>query len=294
MRSDASSPFFDAHPHFLGPPGHGPLALEWYLGFIRAARIAVAPPEGVDVVRQTLRRLEQEESAQLLSELTIGFVLGPTSSRLDMDGIYEALASSRLDVSSLFLGDLSRSTPRSEHRGIGNICAVFPHLRRLALRGGPLRMGQLALPELRELRIFSSGLQANTLSQLASSKLHALRLLELWFGGAPQRDAWPDRVGLLFEEDALPSLEHLALCDRQHGALAATLAVLAESPLAPRLLELDIHNSAGVEPAVRAMLTRADRFERLEALVVGPGSADNLRSEVSARWPHVTLGPVQE
>lgn len=281
--------FFDPHPHFVGPPDRGPLALDWFLGFIRAARISVTPPESADGIKRLLRCLEQEESAQLLSELTVGFTGPPGSVRLEMDRIYDALSSSRLDVRSLFLGDLASSHPTTEHRGLGNICAVFPHLRRLSVRGGRIRMGQLPLPKLEELRIFSSGLEATTLSQLASSRLHALRLLELWFGGPPHRDAWPDRVGLLFEEGVLPSLEHLAICEGQPGALAATLAVLAESPLAPRLITLEIRHSVNVRDVVLRLLGRADRFQRLERLVVGPKRAVLLRDRVSARLPGVEL-----
>jgi uncharacterized protein (TIGR02996 family) len=263
----SDGPLFDAGPHFVGATSTGPLAIEWFMGFLRAARIVV--DRGVDA-HDVFARLESNESARFLRELTIG-TMAPRdrSPHHILDQIYDAIASSRFDVRSLYVGDLGAGVAHTEHRNVSHVPAVFPKLERLALRGSRIRTGSLALPRLRELRVFSSGLETETLNQIASSILPELRSLELWFGGPPTRDAWPDRTRVVFESAGLPRLVELTISDPERDALPATLAILADTPLAARLERLRFVDG-GIERAGRTLLALGDRFPRLEAVSAPP------------------------
>ncbi len=278
---------FRAGPHFVGDLSRGPFAVEWFLGFVRSLRIGVGEdtPDFAEL-EGVVRRLDAHEGTRFIRHLTLGSIdLTPTRRSSWMELGYAALAGSRLALDSLYVGDLASASPRMEHHGTANISSAFPSLKQLAIRGSNIHLGRLLLPELRELRIYAAGLTADTINHVASSSLPKLEYLELWFGGAPGRSAWPDRVGVLFDVRHLPSLRRLALSDREPRAVTATIAVLSESDLAGRLTMLDLQESAMTDDAAEIILRSADRFPLLEEVRFdGRSISAAPREALSARY----------
>jgi uncharacterized protein (TIGR02996 family) len=238
----------DSAAHFLGSKDFG-LEARWHLGFIESIRVVLTDIR----IERVLRMFEQNEVTRFLR----GLAIGPME-----DNVYNTLAGTRLQLDSLFVGDIDRSL-RSVHRATANVSAAFPSLKRLAIRGSEIHLGRLVLPQLRELRIYSGGLTADTINYLATSAIPKLEHLELHFGGLPMRDAWPDRVGALFDDPYLPNLRSLAIADREPNAVIGLLVVLSQSDLAKRLERLDLSGSAIKEEAAQPILENKERFPRL-------------------------------
>ncbi|MBV0933656.1 hypothetical protein [Marinobacterium weihaiense] len=160
------------------------------------------------------------------------------------------------EVSWIHLGDISDLFP------------AFQGLQTLLIKGSAgLVMENIRLPQLETLDIVSAGLPARITQQIAAAELPKLRHLELWLGSYGHGcNLTPDDLDQLL--DALPrfpALSHLALCNYE---LANQLAQqLAEHPPLPdSITHLDLSKGTLADHGAQALLTQAERLNRLERL----------------------------
>jgi uncharacterized protein (TIGR02996 family) len=250
---------FSMGSHFVGDPRFGPVALQWSMGFIQSARVAVDRETSTDRpfhLGRTMHLLTRLESARFLKELTIGALF--LRSELSLDFIYRALPL-ELDLESLCVGDLGTRAPASIHTTV-RVVTKYRRLERLALRGARIELPVLDLPRLSDLRIHFQSLGLQSRDALARSTLPALRRLEL----AQLTSSASVPLRSLFESEGIFAVEHLVLFDREGDRLARAVRDLAATPLAARLraIELAGDGAAAGRAALRELQGRFVRLDR--------------------------------
>ncbi len=178
----------------------------------------------------------------------------------------------------LHLGDVDDNIDMAHHviGDVGEAISKFPALRWLKLHSGSQEwrgvgetfgLSGLALPALETLVIETCAMTKQRLADVFAAKLPALTTLELWFGSTDydsdvvERDLAPLLDGTVF-----PAITHLGLRNQAFGA--DLIDRLAKSPLAPRLVTLDLSMSTLDDDAIDNLATIADRFPALRTLDV--------------------------
>lgn len=139
---------------------------------------------------------------------------------------------------------------------------AFARLERLIIACQLLLPAKLELPALTELTLPVDALSSRALELVLSGV--APRLARLTLGSLEPLE--PSHLGPVF---TLPSLEHLVL--RADGMTRPAVEALVDSPLAERLITLDVSRSGLDADAAKRLLKLAPRFRRLSSLVLGEG-----------------------
>ncbi len=215
---------------FLGPlaehVGYDGAIIEptWRNGFIRRATVREDGERRSDL---RFEALLEHPSARWLGALTLETV----DDLADLRSLARVLASHRLPyLTSLELGEVGELhdpplMPDEDHHHVGlrhqtdltRIWAAVPALRRLVVRGDPLRLGELTLPQLShfELHVKILGDDARAALVNLASPLERLEL----------RFRWP--IGAILDDELLPiirspmvrGLEHLAITGTRSSQL---------------------------------------------------------------------------
>jgi uncharacterized protein (TIGR02996 family) len=280
---------------FLEPrKSRGPLLrLSWEYGFIWTANVASAG-HSIDDFVTGVRALLAHPSARFLHVLALG-----TPPNNAWDRVIPLLTEAERPFRILFLGDSSTSSPdpRPAFGPLGDLSGLWPalpHLRCLELRGGAVTVGQLELPDLRELVIETSALQRGTLrsiSSVGSRTWPHLEKLELWFGDRLCTCTLPDLDPLL-EGASFPSLRHLAL--RNCAFIDRVCQALVGAKITRRLSVLDLSLGTLTEAGAHALLSARSAFSNLAVLdlhhhYIPRGTADGI--ERLARFVDLSGGP---
>ncbi|MFP2909743.1 TIGR02996 domain-containing protein [Pyxidicoccus sp. 3LFB2] len=245
------------------------LQLEWHLGFIRSARVAQADPDSTLDVPATVEALLAHPSGRFLRDLTVGMVsFGDLNQYFAVIQAVERAGGSQT-LRSVFLGDYAYPSewPISftQVGDVSPLYAVLPRLRTLRLRGGGVELGDLDLPELRELTVETGGLPLAAVRSVMSARLPNLERLELWFGSPRYGgEAGLEDLRPLLDGEVLPGLRKLGL--RNADFMAALCRELPRTKLLPRLQELDLSLGNMADEDAQVLANHAGAFRHLERL----------------------------
>src|SRR5690606_5863501 len=206
----------------------GPLAdcddmldeLDWYHGFIRAARVrytldrfnGVRPNVSVEQALEWL--LDDPGPGRFVQRLTVGLVLHDDN---DYGGVCRVIgARPRPALEELSLGDFGYEECELNWTSISDaspLWASVPRLRKLWLRAGSMGLDGIDLPELRELETVTGGMPPQALAAIASADWPKLERLHLQIGCGHQ-DAATDvaLIEPLLAGTRFPALTYLGLC----------------------------------------------------------------------------------
>lgn len=212
----------------------------------------------IDAVKLVLSVLNSP-AARFMTSLRIGMPNDPDDGECHFQPLlkkitgHEALGRLR----KLYLGDISQGESENSWVDIGDISKLYPslkNLRSLTLRGNNrLKLGTIALPELRELTIVTGGLDKKNLESIAAAKWPKLKRLELWLGdknyggNSKIKDLTPILSSKLF-----PKLQHLALCNSEYADDIAK--ALPSSTIVKQLESLDLSKGTLTEAGVAALV----------------------------------------
>ncbi|WP_164016878.1 WGR domain-containing protein [Pyxidicoccus trucidator] len=259
----------------LGAPlasmlGGKTLTVEWHLGFIRSARVAIAgygedPEFQID---ETLAMLLAHPSARFLQELTLGMA--------DNEGENEYGALIKLITKAapkalrkLFIGDfVFPDEMEISWTDLGNLAPLytaFPQLRSLHLRGGGASMGKIDLPELREFIVESGGLSRPAVKAIAAANWPKLERMEVWFG-SEEYGAGGDLKSIqpILDATGLPQLRQLGLCNAEFTN--ELVAALPKSQVLKQIESLDLSLGTLTDKGAEVMLANAAAFKHLKHL----------------------------
>ncbi|MCX5746486.1 MAG: WGR domain-containing protein [Proteobacteria bacterium] len=218
----------------------------WKGGFIERARVANTftrspdhdgekPEVSVpDVIGKLL-----DGPGRFLRELTVGIVTF-------MDNDYTAIANvlakrkSIPTLRSLFLGDFNSEETELNWSDIGSIeklYAAVPNLRKLKLRSGGMKLGKINLPQLRDLTIFTGGLDKASAESIAVAKWPNLEKLDVMFGNENYKGGIKPLQPLLDAKN-VPKLTRLGIKNFEFHA--ELVPALLKSKLLRQLSVLDL------------------------------------------------------
>jgi uncharacterized protein (TIGR02996 family) len=270
--------------------GGGMLTVEWYLGFIRRARLG-ADPEGEEAeidVREGLQKLLAHPSARFLQVLTLGLADNDGENEYG-DHIKVIAKAAPGALHTLFIGDFEYPDESEiSWAELGNVAPLYkalPQLRSLQLRGAGLGLGTIDLPELREFTVETGGLPLAAVKSITTAKWPKLERLTVWFGSRHYGARGNEKtLEPLLEARGLPKLEHLGLCNAEFTD--ALCAVLPKSKVLKQLRTLDLSRGCMTDEGAAVLAAHAHAFKHLEHIDV----AENLLSSQGTKLL-AKLGP---
>jgi uncharacterized protein (TIGR02996 family) len=263
--------------------GEPTLKVEWHLGFIRSARVAVeeygADPEFH--IDETLSMLLAHPSARFIQELTLG--LSDNEGQNEYGDLIRLIAKAApRALRKLFIGDyVFPDDTEISWTHVGNVAPLYkalPQLRSLHLRGGDVSLGKVELPELREFIVETGGLPRAAVKSIAAAHWPRLERLEVWFGaeeygaGGDEDDVQP-----ILDARGLPELKHLGLCNAEFTD--ALCELLPKSKVLPQLETLDLSRGTMTDAGAEVLLKNAAAFKHLKHLDL----TQNLLSDKAAK-----------
>ncbi|MDV6373413.1 STM4015 family protein [Deinococcus arenicola] len=207
-------------------------------------------------------------------EQSQGLVVGLwTDENMDGDSapMIEALTAAHMhlpNLKTLFIGDITYEENEVSWITQGDLSPVlsaYPHLTHLGIRGGnELSLGQLHLPELRELIVQAGGLSAEVVREVMNATLPRLEHLELYLGeenyGATSA---ADDLTPLLDGSRFPALTYLGLKNSDHQDEIAQM--FAHAPILEQLDVLDLSLGTLTDEGAAALLD-SDRVKTLKKL----------------------------
>ncbi|OLV17405.1 STM4015 family protein [Deinococcus marmoris] len=209
-------------------------------------------------------------------EASQGFVVGLWTDE-SMDGVpdevIEALVAAHTQLSNirvLFIGDITYEENEVSWITQGDlspILAAYPQLTHLGVRGGNgLSLGQIKLPELRELIVQAGGLSAEVVREVVTADLPRLEHLELYLGtedyGATSA---ADDLTPLLDGSRFPALKYLGVKNSEHQDEIAQM--FAHAPILDQLAVLDLSLGTLTDEGAAALLD-SERVKTLKKLVL--------------------------
>lgn len=248
-------------------------------------------------------------------EASQGLVVGMWSPEMGEDDItaqiVEALASAHAQLPSLaalFMGDITQEENEVSWITQGDlspVLAAYPQLRALGIRGGNgLSLGQIDLPELRELIIQAGGLSAEVVREVMRATLPRLEHLELYLGTEEYGStSAADDLTPLLEGHLFPALKFLGLKNSDYQDEIAQM--FAHAPILEQLDVLDFSMGTLTDEGAAALLDServktlkkldlshhfctAEMMTKLEALPIEVDASDQQDEE--DEWRFVALG----
>lgn len=271
------------------------LTVEWHLGFLRSARVAVArwgsdPEFSIDEV---LTMLLAHPSARFVQELTVG--LADNEGENEYSDLIRIISKhAPKTVSKVFIGDyVFPDETEISWTHVGNVAPLYkalPRLRSLHLRGGEVSLGKMDLPELREFTVESGGLDRGSVKAIAAAKWPKLEKLEVWFG-AEEYGASGDvkHIQPILEAEGLPALKHLGLCNAEFTN--ELVAALPKSKVLKQLQSLDLSRGTLTDKGAEVLLANAAAFKHLQRLDVSENLlTDKMAKSLAKLCPDVARG----
>ncbi|MCP3102750.1 TIGR02996 domain-containing protein [Myxococcus sp. K15C18031901] len=251
--------------------GDDHLLVRWHLGFIASITVSGDSLSGESVldVNHVLERLLRHPAARFLRTLSVG----PLDSSLPSNDYRETLrlvaAHAPRTLRSLAFMDpmeFSQGLSLFQLGDASALYAAFPRLRALSLNGNMV-LGEMNLPELRELSLESSGLTREVVEAVAAAHWPHLEKLVLRFGVRDLGcDVTPEDLRPLLEGTRMPRLRHLGL--RNAEFTDALCELLPAAPVLGRLEQLDLSMGMMTKRGADALMAHADRFAHLLRLDV--------------------------
>ncbi len=255
----------------------------WENGFIAGAKVANTrdrnhegddPDRGLpsveiaDVVGMLL-----DGPGRFLRDLVVGIVKFESNT-------YEAIAAAIAKrgplptVRSLYLGDFrSQETELnwSETGDLSKLWKAVPNLETLRLRSGTIALDKkLDLPALRELSIYTGGLDEASAKAIASARWPTLVKLDLMFGRISEGAVDTARpLAALLEARAVPALRWLGL--KNFGFHAELVPAILRSKVLKQLEVLDLSHGSMGDAEAELLVAGKAQLAHLDELVV----ADN-------------------
>jgi uncharacterized protein (TIGR02996 family) len=250
----------------LGPLGDHEAVLsdvDWFMGFIRACRIA---PRGggtawLDPGLVVRWLLDRPGTGRFLQELTVG-------SGAMHDGYERACAAlarrPRPTLRELSIGDYASENSRPPPADLSATWPMLPALRRLRVRHAELSVAPLRLPALERLsiRLDPAGLRALA----ATADLPALARLKITCA-YPMDLPGDTELLACFSGHGMPRLRSLAFMHHPHGDRLC--ALLPRTPLLAQLAELDLSSSGLTTAGAASIHEHAAAYRHLRLVVDG-------------------------
>ncbi|QLG11354.1 STM4015 family protein [Deinococcus sp. D7000] len=191
----------------------------------------------------------------------------------DIAPVIEGLVSAHTQLpqlKTLFIGDITYEENEVSWITQGDlspILAAYPTLTHLGIRGGNgLSLGQIDLPELRELTIQAGGLSAEVVREVVTADLPQLEHLELYLGtedyGATSA---ADDLTPLLDGSRFPALNYLGVKNSDHQDEIAQM--FAHAPILDQLEVLDLSLGTLTDEGAAALLD-SERVKTLKKLVL--------------------------
>lgn len=249
----------------------GPVELEWYAGFIRAARIALTYDEyneGIDA-RDLLATLLDLHATRFLQSLTLGAF--DYRGNNDYDALLRILARRRRpSLRSLFIGDTTADQQEISWTRAGDLSrlpAALPNLRNLKIHAGSMSLGSLDFPKLETLVVETGGLSLENLRILDAGTWPELVELSIWFGQRTYgAKGGVEDIGRILAGDGIPKIRRLGLMNAEFSK--ALVEAVLNAGVLPRLEELDLSLGVMSDDGAAALLAGAAYWRHLKRLVV--------------------------
>jgi uncharacterized protein (TIGR02996 family) len=218
----------------------------WRWGYLEALRInnkhdrdaefGDGEVESIDV-DEALGWMLDHSSCRFLRELTVGI---NTFMDNGYDGTAKVIGKRSLPLlKKLVIGAFISEETELNWSDAGNLEPLYkgvPNLEHLTLRSGTMKVGKIDLPKLKELAIYTGGLDKASLNNILSAKWPHLELLQLQTGDEGNiklKDLLP-----IFEGKIFPKLKHLGLGNSPYSD--ELCAALVQSKLPAQLESLDL------------------------------------------------------
>lgn len=175
----------------------------------------------------------------------------------DLVGLFTEAADRLPALRHLFVGDIvfeEYELSWIERCDLGPVLEIFPRLETLEVRGSEnLRLGPVAAPALRRLRLESGGLPAQVVRDVCACDLPNLEHLDLWLGVEDYGgDTTVADLAPILSGERFPALRHLGLEDSE---LADQIAeALAGAPVVARLESLSLALGTLTDAGAEALL----------------------------------------
>jgi uncharacterized protein (TIGR02996 family) len=242
---------------------------EWYMGFIRRAKLAYSmerfnADRTPDVKLHEVLTTLLAGPGRLIQDLTIGLV------RHDANWygeIVKVIAEQPRQLRTLFLGDYHSEECELNWSGLQDLAPLWPacrELRDLTLRGGSMHVGPIDLPKLVTLSTITGNLDRESLGHIGRAAWPELVELSIQLGAEGTTDI--EMLAPIFAAERVPKLRTLRIWNSNAGD--TVLAHIVESKLLEQLEVLDVSMSTfenGIEPLV----LHPARFQQLRQLVIG-------------------------
>lgn len=244
----------------------------WRWGFLHSLWISNKPDRNlqrggkprVDVAA-LLGDMLEHPSARFLRKLAVGIV---TYESNHYDDVIAAIARRpRPLLHTLVLGDFYYEETELNWSTIGDaqpLYAAVPELRSLTLRSGSMTIGAIDLPHLESLTVITGGLDKDSARAVADASWPSLHTLSLQLGRGGLVTV--DHLANIFAGTKLPRLRHLGLGNAQISDDIAQ--VLADSPIAAQLEELDFSDGTLGDEGALALVAAKARFPALRSIDV--------------------------
>jgi uncharacterized protein (TIGR02996 family) len=248
------------------------LTLEWHLGFIRSARVRntyerFSGNGGTDrpevPIPMVLEKLLDSEAGALLETLIVGIV------QFEMNSYDETMAvigrKPRM-LTRIELGDFAPEETELNWSEIGDCDRMWPgvraELRSLRLSSGSMRLGTIDLPELRELEIWTGGLETNSVVSIANAKWPKIERLDIMFGQSEHgASGGVEELMPLLQGKGVPRLRHLGLRNFEFGWQLAR--ALPAAHVLRQLHSLDLSFGNLCDEDARELATSVEAFGHL-------------------------------
>jgi len=190
-KHDLLGPLRDFGTHVRGRHAE----VTWRYGFIRCLEIGWGDQvtDTPEEASRTLAEILRHPSSPFITLLVLGPAPGRGTGRgrgrMDMQCLVDAIVETGCpkNLRTLHLGKLCDWPLRSAATGnIGEASAALARLQKLTLEAGTVTIGQLAMPELEELRITCFRLDAQDVEDLCRIKCPRLKTLRIASGSAPE------------------------------------------------------------------------------------------------------------
>ncbi|TSA87439.1 hypothetical protein FNU79_02845 [Deinococcus detaillensis] len=206
-----------------------------------------------------------------------GLVVGMWSAEAGEDAapdeMVEALVAAHAQLPrlrALFIGDITYEENEVSwivQADLSPILSAYSQLTHLGIRGGNnLSLGQISLPQLRELTVQAGGLSAEVVREVVTANLPKLEHLELYLGTEEygSTNAADDLTPLL-DGQRFPALKYLGLKNSDHQDEIAQM--FAHAPILDQLETLDLSLGVLTDEGAAALLG-SERVRTLKKLDV--------------------------
>jgi len=268
--------------------------LEWYMGFVRRAKLAYSMERfngdrKPDVKLHEVLATLLAAPGRLIQDLTIGLVRHDANNYGD---VVKVIAERPRQLRRLFLGDYGSEECELNWSDLEDLSPLWPmcrELRELTLRGGEMHVGPIDLPKLVTLSTITGNLDRESLGHIGRAAWPELVELSLQLGSEGTTDI--EQLAPIFAAERVPKLRTLRIWNSNCGD--SVLAHIVDSKLLEQLEVLDVSMSTfenGIEPLV----LHPARFRHLKQLVIGGDELEERELPgINVTWGD-RYGPVYE